>query len=91
MTFPVGQEERIRALEAQVQHLSALVGNLSRSVGLQPSNSEQPEAVASGPERDPVLQGLLARGSAIEATKRYRALTGMGLREAKAAIDQMLR
>jgi ribosomal protein L7/L12 len=44
------------------------------------------------PNADPVfvpeIQDALRRGDKIEAIKRYRELTGLGLAEAKRAIDR---
>ena len=40
------------------------------------------------PMSDPEIQDLLAKGNEIQAVKRYRELTGLGLAEAKDAIDQ---
>ena len=40
------------------------------------------------PTEDPEIQDLLAKGNEIQAIKRYRELTGLGLKEAKDAIEQ---
>jgi ribosomal protein L7/L12 len=42
------------------------------------------------PMDDPEIQDLLAKGNEIMAVKRYRELTGLGLKEAKDAIDEAL-
>lgn len=42
----------------------------------------------SDPLRSPQVQEALRRGNKIEAIKLYRELTGMGLAEAKEAIDR---
>jgi ribosomal protein L7/L12 len=39
--------------------------------------------------QDPELRAHLERGQLIDAIKRYRDLTGVGLREAKAAVEAM--
>jgi ribosomal protein L7/L12 len=41
------------------------------------------------PSRDPYLQSLVMDGNKIEAIKEYRQRTGLGLREAKDAIDAL--
>jgi ribosomal protein L7/L12 len=46
------------------------------------------EGGALDPTTDPEIQDLLAKGNEIQAIKRYRELTGLGLKEAKDAIDQ---
>jgi ribosomal protein L7/L12 len=40
------------------------------------------------PASDPEIQDLLAKGNEIQAIKRYRELTGLGLKEAKEAIER---
>jgi ribosomal protein L7/L12 len=40
------------------------------------------------PMSDPEIQDLLAKGNEIQAIKRYRELTGLGLAEAQDAIDR---
>jgi len=42
----------------------------------------------SEPIHSPAIQEALRRGNKIEAIKIYRELTGVGLAEAKQAIDQ---
>jgi ribosomal protein L7/L12 len=37
---------------------------------------------------DPEIQDLVAKGNEVQAIKRYRELTGLGLKEAKDAIDR---
>jgi ribosomal protein L7/L12 len=46
---------------------------------------------APGPSdaiNDPEIQDLLAKGNEAQAVKRYRELTGVGIAEAKSAIDR---
>jgi ribosomal protein L7/L12 len=40
------------------------------------------------PATNPEIQDLLAKGNEIQAIKRYRELTGLGLAEAKVAIER---
>jgi ribosomal protein L7/L12 len=40
------------------------------------------------PMADAEIQDLLAKGNEMQALKRYRELTGLGLKEAKEAIDK---
>jgi ribosomal protein L7/L12 len=44
------------------------------------------EGGAVDPVDDPEIQDLLAKGNEMQAIKRYRELTGAGLKEAKDAI-----
>jgi len=43
----------------------------------------------SDPARSPQIQEALRRGDKIEAIKIYRELTGVGLAEAKRAVDNL--
>jgi ribosomal protein L7/L12 len=43
---------------------------------------------ATDPVDDPEIQDLLAKGNEIQAIKRYRERTGLGLKEAKDAIER---
>ncbi|MGB8983172.1 MAG: ribosomal protein L7/L12 [Anaerolineales bacterium] len=43
----------------------------------------------ANPARSPQIQGAVRRGDKIEAIKIYRELTGVGLAEAKRAIDEI--
>jgi ribosomal protein L7/L12 len=40
------------------------------------------------PMADPEIQDLLAKGNEMQALKRYRELTGLGLKEARQAIER---
>ena len=44
-----------------------------------------------GPESDPGVREAIASGNLISAIKRYRELTGMGLAEAKDAVEKLQR
>jgi ribosomal protein L7/L12 len=46
-------------------------------------------AAATGPADDPQIRGAIASGDLIVAIKRYRELTGSGLKEAKDAVEAM--
>jgi ribosomal protein L7/L12 len=46
------------------------------------------EGEPTDPDADPEIQDLLAKGNEIQAIKRYRELTGLGLKEAKEAIEK---
>lgn len=78
---------RIRALEAQVAQLMSHLGIAAPA--RPPPGWGAPGAVAApgamGMPAD--IVELVRRGDKIEAIKRYREITGVGLREAKDAID----
>jgi large subunit ribosomal protein L7/L12 len=45
--------------------------------------------LAAGADSDPQVLELIANGRKIQAIKRYRELTGLGLKEAKDAVDRL--
>lgn len=74
-------QQRVAALEAQV---AALTGSSSGH----PSLSGVPSAPLGGPETDPEVLAHLQSGNEIGAIKSWREKTGLGLAEAKYAVDQ---
>ena len=73
-------EERIRRLEEQVAHLYA-------HLGLSPGGGDRFAEVTAGGGLDADVQALVGSGKKINAIKLYRERTGVGLAEAKDAID----
>ena len=71
-------EERIRRLEEQVAHLYA-------HLGLDPEVDRFAEVCGGGLDAD--IQQLVTDGRKIHAIKLYRERTGVGLAEAKDAIE----
>ena len=71
-------QQRVAALEAQV---SALTGVPTPAPGA-------PSAPLGGPETDPEVLEHLRSGNEIGAIKAWRERTGLGLAEAKHAVDQ---
>jgi len=76
---------RIRALEAQVAQLMAHLG-LASPAG-PPPGWGPPAGHLSG--MPPEIVELVRSGAKLEAIKRYRELTGVGLKAAKDAIDAL--
>ncbi len=76
-------ETEIQLLRSRVNELEDRLKFLYRRLGID---------YAADPNSDPVLspqiQEALRRGNKIEAIKLYRELTGVGLAEAKDAIDK---
>lgn len=83
---------RIAALEATVADLQRRLAALESSATAgaqepQAGDNVDPWSVAPWPE----IVGLIQRGKKIEAIKVYRANFGVGLKEAKDAIDEVER
>jgi ribosomal protein L7/L12 len=60
-------------------------GNMRARTGFMPESSHAEELLAPDEE----IRDLLARGKKIQAIKRVRELTGMGLKEAKDYVDAL--
>lgn len=78
---------KVDSLSGQVRHLTRLVEHLARGQGVD-------EAVLEGftPQEEPFWEEarrLKRAGSPIAAVKLVREHTGMGLREAKEAVDRL--
>jgi ribosomal protein L7/L12 len=83
----LGRTHRIDALEARVQQLEMTVLMLGRHQG-----GAVPGAPVIGGVSTDVLarvQSLKREGKIIQAVKVYRDATGDGLKEAKAAVDEL--
>ena len=79
-------QQRLAALEQQVSRLSGLIDHLYVTLGVR-ANGPAP----TDPRFDPRVQQAVQDGNLIEAIKTYRELTGVGLSEAKDAIDSLAR
>lgn len=71
-------QSRINELEEKVQFLYSRLN----------INYVDPRSAPSDPAFSPQIQDALRRGNKIEAIKIYREMTGVGLAEAKQAIDR---
>jgi ribosomal protein L7/L12 len=82
---------RITELELKVHYLVQLVENLYVQLGMAIPNVGEGRtgAATSGPAADPEVLAAIASGELIAAIKRYRDLTGAGLKEAKDAVEAM--
>lgn len=86
-------KQRLALLETRVQQLfehldvtprESPAGTDSGWWGASGEGGPPPDAAS-----DPEIQDLVAKGNEVQAIKRYRELTGAGLREAKKAIEQL--
>jgi len=77
--------------ETEVQQLRSRVNELEEKLKMlyRHLNLEYLEA-GSDPILSPKVQDAIRSGNKIEAIKIYRELTGLGLAEAKAAIDKVM-
>ena len=76
--------------EADIQLLKSRINELEDRLKLvyRRLNMDYAEGPNSDPALAPQIQDALRRGNKIEAIKIYRELTGVGLAEAKQAIDR---
>ena len=82
-------QEEIQALEKRMARLEELVEGLYRKLDLRPpAGDEWGGSEAGDPIEDPEIQDLLAKGNDAQAIKRYRELSGLGLKEAQEAIER---
>lgn len=75
---------RIIQLEARVHRMEAMMQALLTHLGIDPAEVTPPEP----PENRAIREALLS-GNKIHAIKLYRSLYGVGLKDAKDAIDAM--
>jgi ribosomal protein L7/L12 len=78
-------EKRLALIEVRLEQLFEHLDVAPRGGGSGASGSEPVEL---DPNQDPEIQDLLAKGNETQAIKRYRELSGLGLKEAKEAIDR---
>ena len=71
----------ILLLKSRINELEDRLNFLYRRLGIEYADPN------SDPVRSPEIHDALRRGNKIEAIKIYRELTGVGLAEAKQAID----
>ena len=77
-----GTEADILLLKSRINELEDRLNFLYQRLGIEYSDP------TSDPIRSPQIQDAIRRGNKIEAIKIYRELTGMGLAQAKEAIDR---
>jgi large subunit ribosomal protein L7/L12 len=78
---------RIAALESKVSELYERLGQAEPDSGFGGGFGDEPASVAA--REDPRVIELLQAGKEIHAIKLYRELTGVGLAEAKDAVDRL--
>jgi large subunit ribosomal protein L7/L12 len=83
-------EDRLAPIEQRLARLEAQVNYPLTRLNIDPAEFDaqfQPEALAPGQMDE--LKSLLRRGQKINAIKHYRLYTGVGLKEAKDAMDAL--
>ncbi|MCI0394942.1 MAG: ribosomal protein L7/L12 [Chloroflexi bacterium] len=78
------EHERVSTLMKQVYQLERKVDFLLKHLNLE--YQEEPDLTVR-----PQVEALLRQGKQIEAIKLFRTVTGLGLREAKDAVDKIER
>jgi len=81
-------KQRLALIEARLQQLFEHLDLKPREDAGGGWRGDRGEGEAVDPASDPEIQDLLAKGNEMQAIKRYRELTGLGLKEAKDAIIQ---
>ena len=76
---------RIDALHRRIQHLEEHLRRIHEHVGLGP----MPERPSPSNHETEGVQRLLSEGKEEEALQLHRDLTGQGLEEARAALEQL--
>jgi ribosomal protein L7/L12 len=88
-------EKRLKTLEQEVTRLNALVDRIYGYTHLgirKPSLDNDDVLTGTDPlTTDIQLQQLIQNGDIIATAKRYVALTGVGLLEAKTVVQKMMR
>lgn len=82
--------ESIEAIEQRLALIEGRLEQLFEHLNLTPGGGEESGGAGGelDPNEDPEIQDLLAKGNRLQATKRYRELTGVSLEQAKQAIDR---
>lgn len=70
----------ISQLRSELLRMRTILDKIAKEVGV-------PDLVTDEVKEE--LQGLIKDGKSVEAIKRYRKLTGFGLKEAKEYIDKL--
>jgi ribosomal protein L7/L12 len=84
-------QEQVRIIEERIALIEVRLEQLFDHLNLTPrASADEPtqEALQQDASSDPEIQDLLAKGNAVQATKRYQELTGASLDQAKQAIER---
>jgi len=79
-------EEAVQDLRQRVSLVESRLEQLFEHLNIAPG--EGAESAELDPNDDPEIQDLLAKGNEAQAIKRYHEVTGVGLDEAKQAIER---
>jgi ribosomal protein L7/L12 len=85
-------QEEVRVIEERLALIEVRLEQLFEHLDITPrASADEPtqEALEHDPTSDPEIQDLLAKGNKAQAVKRYHELTGLGVAEAKTAIDRL--
>jgi ribosomal protein L7/L12 len=79
-------EEAVQDLRQRLSLVESQLQQLFEHLNIAPG--EGAEGAELDPNDDPEIQDLLAKGNEAQAIKRYLEVTGVGLDEAKQAIER---
>jgi ribosomal protein L7/L12 len=80
----MGVDRHLLEIQQRVALIESRLEQLFEHLDLAPREAPGPGDAVDDPE----IQDLLAKGNEAQAVKRYRELTGVGIAEAKKAIEQ---
>jgi ribosomal protein L7/L12 len=80
-------QEQVSGIEQRLALIETRLEQVFEHLQIAPRGSDGAERPLD-PNSDPEIQDLLAKGNETQAVKRYHELTGLGLTEAKAAIER---
>lgn len=81
-------QQRIDDLERQVRRQGELIDALYRRLGIGQLDAA---GIPTDPSEDPAIIDAIRGGNLIVAIKLYRERTGVGLKEAKDAVETLAR
>ena len=76
-------------VEARLQAIEAKLDAIMAHLGIGPGGGQAQGFVSNDPQGMPDVVELVRRGKLIQAIKIYRERTGVGLKEAKDAVERV--
>ena len=79
----MAEDRELLELRQRIALLETRLQQVFEHLDIAPRESEPPDPIS-----DPEIQDLLAKGNEAQAVKRFRELSGLGIKEAKEAIER---